>query len=209
MISLFLDTCNHNIVIGLLNDNKLISSNIFSNDNNLSEKLLPSIKQLLDKNKINIKELKKVFISVGPGSFTGIRIGVTVAKTIAWSLKIDIIPISSLEIIASTNTDSNYICSLVDARRGYVYGGLYDNDLNPVINDKYVKLDELLSIINNSYPNVDFISYEPLFDIIKKPNIDIEKIVNKHINDESINPHSVNPIYLKKTEAEEKHDQGN
>ena len=209
MISLFLDTCNHDIVIGLLKDNKLISSNIFSNDNNLSERLLPSIKRLLDENKINIKELNKIFISVGPGSFTGIRIGVTVAKTIAWSLKIDIIPISSLEIIASTNTDSNYICSLVDARRGYVYGGLYDNDLNPIFNDKYIKLDELLSIINTSYQNVEFISYEPLFDRIKKPNINIEKIVNKHINDESINPHSVNPIYLKKTEAEEKHDQRN
>ena len=209
MISLFLDTCNHDIVIGLLKDNKLISSNIFSNDNNLSERLLPSIKRLLDENKINIKELNKIFISVGPGSFTGIRIGVTVAKTIAWSLKIDIIPISSLEIIASTNTDSNYICSLVDARRGYVYGGLYDNDLKPIFNDKYIKLDELLSIINTSYQNVEFISYEPLFDRIKKPNINIEKIVNKHINDESINPHSVNPIYLKKTEAEEKHDQRN
>ena len=209
MISLFLDTCNHDIVIGLLKDNKLISSNIFSNDNNLSERLLPSIKRLLDENKINIKELNKIFISVGPGSFTGIRIGVTVAKTIAWSLKIDIIPISSLEIIASTNTESKYICPVIDARRGYVYGGLYDNDLKPIFNDKYIKLDELLSIINTSYQNVEFISYEPLFDRIKKPNINIEKIVNKHINDESINPHSVNPIYLKKTEAEEKHDQRN
>ena len=56
MISLFLDTCNHNIIIGLLKDNKLIDSIDFINDNNLSENLLPSIKQVLDNNNINKKE---------------------------------------------------------------------------------------------------------------------------------------------------------
>ena len=116
MISLFLDTCNKNIVIGLLEDNKLIDKTVYINDNNLSEKLLPSIKELLDKNNLN-----RIYVSVGPGSFTGIRIGLTVAKVMAWSLKIDIIPISSLEAIASTDSDYNYICPMIDARRGYVF----------------------------------------------------------------------------------------
>ena len=206
MISLFLDTCNRNIIIGLLKDNKLISSKVFENDNNLSEKLLPTIKEILNENNIDIKKVNKIFISVGPGSFTGIRIGVTVAKTIAWALNIPIIPISSLEVLASTRTNSKYICSLVDARRGFVYAGLYDNKLNPLINDKYVNLEELKLNIESNYQNVEFVSYEPLNTKIIEPNIDIEKIVNKHQNDKSVNPHNVNPIYLKKTEAEEKND---
>ena len=202
MISLFLDTCNHKIIIGLLKDNKLIDSVNFINDNNLSEKLLPSIKEILDKNNINKKELNKIFISVGPGSFTGIRIGVTVAKTIAWALKIKIIPISSLEVMASTS-DSEYICPIIDARRGFVYASLYDSNLNTIIEDKYINLDELMDSVNKY--NVDFISYDEITNCIE-PNPNIEKIVAKHMNDKDINPHSVNPIYLKRTEAEEKND---
>lgn len=202
MISLFLDTCNHQIFIGLLKDNKLIDRFSFINDNNLSEKLLPSIKEILDHNSIDKKELNEIYVSIGPGSFTGIRIGVTVAKTMAWSLKIKIIPVSSLEVMASTS-EKKYICPIIDARRGYVYAGLYDNKLNNIIEDKYINLDELLNDIDRD--NVEFISYDDIVDNIE-PNPNIEKVINKHCNDEGINPHSVNPIYLKRTEAEEKND---
>lgn len=202
MISLFLDTCNHKIIIGLLKDNKLVDSINFVNDNNLSEKLLPSIKTILDNNCIDKKDLDNIYVSIGPGSFTGIRIGVTVAKTIAWALKIKIIPISSLEVMASTS-ESDYICPIIDARRGFVYSGLYDNKLNNIIEDKYINLDELL--INLDKDNVEFVSYDDIVDGIE-PNPNIEKIVNKHCDDKGINPHSVNPIYLKRTEAEEKND---
>ena len=195
MISLFLDTCNHNIVIGLLKDNELVDSINFINDNNLSEKLLPSIKDIFDRNNINKKELSKIFISIGPGSFTGIRIGVTVAKTIAWALKIDIIPISSLEVIASTSS-SEYICPIIDARRGFVYAGLYNKKLDSVIEDKYIDLNELLNELKK-YKNIEFVSYDEIVDNVKEPNINIKKIVSKHSKDIGLNPHSVNPIYLK------------
>ena len=108
--------------------------------------------------------------------------------------------------MASIDSDYKYICPLVDARRGYVFGALYDNKLHSIIKDQYIKLDELLKDVS-SYNDVLFVSYEPLTINIKEPNINIEKIVNKHITDNSVNPHSINPIYLKKTEAEEKHDQ--
>ncbi len=202
MISLFLDTCNHKIIIGLLKDNKLVDSINFVNDNNLSEKLLPSIKTILDNNCIDKKDLDNIYVSIGPGSFTGIRIGVTVAKTIAWALKIKIIPISSLEVMASTS-ESDYICPIIDARRGFVYSGLYDNKLNNIIEDKYINLDELLNNLDKD--NIEFVSYDDIVDGIE-PNPNIEKIVNKHCDDKGINPHSVNPIYLKRTEAEEKND---
>ena len=198
MISLFLDTCNKNIVIGLLEDNKLIDKTVYINDNNLSEKLLPSIKELLDKNNIKVNNLNRIYVSVGPGSFTGIRIGLTVAKVMAWSLKIDIIPISSLEAIASTDSDYNYICPMIDARRGYVYASLYDKELNNIIKDQYIKQEDFTNLLKDY--KYEIVSYES----DNKPIVNIEKIVAKHVNDKSINPHKLNPIYLKLTEAEEK-----
>lgn len=207
MISLFLDTCNKNIIIGLVKNNELINKKIFVNDNNLSESLLPIIKETFSEVKIDIKELERIYIAVGPGSFTGIRIGVTVAKVMAWSLKIDIIEVSSLETIASSNTSKKYICPLIDARRGYVYAGLYDNELNNIIENKYVSLEQFNEDLKK-YEDILYLSYENINNSIE-PDVDILKIINKHKNDKSINPHKINPIYLKRTEAEENLDRKN
>ena len=204
MISLFLDTCSQIIRLGVLSDSKLIDYTEFTNDNKLSEKLLPAIKDMLDKNKYRVNDLNRIYISVGPGSFTGIRIGVTVAKVIAWSLNIDIIPISSLEVMASYDTDKKYICSFMDARRGFVFSGIYDNELNVYIEDKYVLFDQLLEEMKDIKDNTLFVSNDENYISCVEPKINVEKIVLKHINDKSVNPHNVNPIYLKLTEAEEK-----
>lgn len=204
MISLFLDTCSQIIRLGVLSDSKLIEYTEFTNDNKLSEKLLPAIKEMLDKNKYRVNDLNRIYISVGPGSFTGIRIGVTVAKVIAWSLNIDIIPISSLEVMASFDTDKKYICSFMDARRGFVFAGIYDNELNTYIEDKYVLFDQLLEEMKDIKDDTLFVSNDDNYISCVEPKINVEKIVLKHINDNSVNPHNVNPIYLKLTEAEEK-----
>lgn len=204
MISLFLDTCSQIIRLGVLSDSKLIDYTEFTNDNKLSEKLLPAIKDMLDKNKYRVSDLNRIYISVGPGSFTGIRIGVTVAKVIAWSLNIDIIPISSLEVMASYDTDKKYICSFMDARRGFVFAGIYDNELNTYIEDKYILFDQLLEEMKDIKDNTLFVSNDDNYISCVEPKINVERIVLKHINDKSVNPHNVNPIYLKLTEAEEK-----
>lgn len=204
MISLFLDTCSQIIRIGILFDNKLIDYLEFQNDNKLSEKLLPAIKKIIDKNNYKVNDLNRIYISVGPGSFTGIRIGVTVAKVMAWSLNIDIIPISSLEIMASYDSEKKYVCSFIDARRGFVFAGVYDKDLNTYMEDRYISFDDLLEKINDIKEDTLFVSNDSNFISCIEPKIDVEKIVLKHFNDKSINPHKVNPIYLKLTEAEEK-----
>lgn len=204
MISLFLDTCSQMIRIGILFDNELVDYLEFQNDNKLSEKLLPAIKKIIDKNSYKIKDLNRIYISVGPGSFTGIRIGVTVAKVMAWSLNIDIIPISSLEIMASYDSEKKYVCSFIDARRGFVFAGVYDKDLNTYMGDRYISFDDLLEKINDIKEDTLFVSNDSNFISCIEPKIDVEKIVLKHFNDKSINPHKVNPIYLKLTEAEEK-----
>lgn len=204
MISLFLDTCNSNIVVGILKNNKLLYSKIVENNNQLSEKLLPIIENGFNSVNINIKNLNKIYVAIGPGSFTGIRIGVTVVKVIAWSLNIEIVPISSLEVIASIHTDKKYICPMIDARRKCVYTGIYNNELNIEIEDKYTNLDDFLDKIKNKYSDILFVSYEDIMDNSVEPKIDIEKVTLHHIDDKAINPHKIKPNYLKLTEAEER-----
>ena len=92
---------------------------------------------------------------------------------------------------------------MIDARRDYVFAGIYDNDLDSLMEDKYILISDLLDELKK-YNNPIFVSLDNFeFDTIN-PDVNIEKVVMKHFNDEGVNPHTLNPNYLKKTEAEEK-----
>lgn len=206
MISFFIDTALSPATLAILSNEKILEWTQVLNNHDLSENLLAHIDDLFKKSNLKIEEIDKIIVGIGPGSFTGIRIGVTIAKTMAYTLKIPIIPVSSLELLATTQTNTEYIVPLIDARRNYVYGAIYKKDLNCSLNDTYITLEEL----KNKLPNeeqITYISYDnlPLANI-KKPEVQIEKIVSKHKNDTPCNPHQCNPIYLKRTEAEENHD---
>lgn len=208
MISLFLDSCDKKIIVGLLKDNKLIASKIEENNNHLSERFLPLIINILDSCSIDLKEVSKIYIVNGPGSFTGIRVGVTTAKVIAWGFDIPIVPISELEVMASTYTTNKYLVPYIDARRDFVYAGMYDNDLNIIFNDSHISVEKLKNKIKRHSKSDEFcfVSYDNILDNTILPDINIEKVVDKHKFDVGINPHEVVPNYLKKTEAEEKYD---
>ena len=188
MISLFLDSSDKKVIVAILKDEKIIDSIIEDNDNHLSEKFLPLISKLIDKNNLTVNEINRIYVVNGPGSFTGVRIGVTTAKVIAWGLK-KVIP-------------------YIDARREAVYAGMYDNNLNNMFDDAYITEEKLINKLKRRtrLDDCEFVSYYNNFDNTITPNIDIEKIVEKHKNDKSINPHEVVPNYLKRTEAEENYD---
>lgn len=202
MISLVIDTCTNNVVIGLLKDKKVIDQKSEINDKSLSTNFTVWVQELLNKNNLEPNDIDTIFVAIGPGSFTGIRVGVTFAKVLAWSLKKKVIPISSLELIASTS-DVDVIVPLIDARRDYVFAGIYDKDLNSLMEDKYILLTDLLEELKK-YNNIEFVSLDEFDFGVTKPKVDIEKVINKHFLDEGIIHHSLNPNYLKKTEAEEK-----
>jgi len=200
MINLLIDTSTSNLTVSILNNQNILYKYQETILSDMSSKLLPIIDKGLKDNNLTLKDIDKIFVVNGPGSFTGIRVGVTVAKTIAWALKKDIIPLSSLELIATTSTSKKYIVPMIDARRSNVFAGIYDNNLNCIKEDKLISIEELNNL-NNDY---EFVSYDKInLDNIIKPSIEILKIVNKHINDKGINPHNLNPNYLKLTEAEE------
>ena len=203
MISLLIDTCTKNVCIALFKDKTLMDKVVYSNQIDLSSNFMVLINNIFTKNNVKIEDVDKFFVAVGPGSFTGIRIGVTCAKVMAWSLKKDVIPFSSLELLATVDSNNDYIVPLIDARRGYVFAGIYDNHLNCIMNDAYIKLDDLLEKNENdkstTYVSLDNFDLETIL-----PEYNVNKIIEKHFNDAPINPHSLNPNYLKKTEAEEK-----
>lgn len=201
MINLLIDTTTSNITVSIIQEQNILynyQENILSD---MSSKILPIIDNGLKENKLTLSDIDKIFVVNGPGSFTGIRVGVTVAKTIAWALKKEIIPLSSLELMATTNTSKKYLVPMIDARRGNVFGAIYDTELNSIKEDKLINLNELLTNLNDNY---EFVSYDNLNSNVIKPNIDVLKIINKHMSDKGINPHNLNPNYLKLTEAEEK-----
>lgn len=186
---LFIDTCSNCLIISMIINNKIDYFFIDKNNNDTSSKVMKVLKEAV----ADINTVDKIFVVNGPGSFTGIRVGVTIAKTIGFCLNIPIIKLSELELLATTNTDTKYNVSLIDARRGYVYVGIYDKDLNCYLQDQHILLNDIK--YPDSYTIID--NYD---------NIDLIKMIKKHEFDDPINPHDLKPNYLKRTEAEEKLD---
>ena len=194
MRSLFLDTSSFNVTVAIIDNNQIVANFYDKVADDMASKIFPIIDELFSKLDFEIKDINKIYVVNGPGSFTGVRIGVTIAKVLASQLNIDIYPISSLEYMAS-GTNSSCL-SLIDARRGYVYAGAYDSDLNVLFKDKYTSLD---SIDLTKYAEI--VSYDNINNATL-PNPSIIKIINKYSSN-TMNPHKVNPNYLKMTEAEE------
>ena len=192
---LFINSATANLVVAILIDGKITYLYDNNDDKDTSSKIMPIIDEAFTVSKIMPKDIDKIFVVNGPGSFTGIRVGLTIAKVMGYSFNIPVIPISSLEFMCS-GFDYD-VMGLIDARRGYVYAGGYDKDLNCIYSDSYV-------LFNDIDFKGKFVSYDKFnFDIIS-PKFDLIKIIKKHENDSIKNVHSINPNYLKLTEAEEK-----
>lgn len=203
---LYLDTSSSFLYAGIIEDNKLLAEISEEMDCDLSGIALLKISEMF--NKVNLKpnDIDKIIVVNGPGSFTGIRVGITIAKTYAWGLKKDITTVTSLEAMAISSNFDGYKVPLIDARRGYVYGAIFDQDNNETFKRCHIKLDELNERISKLDKDVVIITNDEIETNYKKQSYkpNILKIVEGFKDKECINPHFVNPEYLKLTEAEEK-----
>ena len=195
---LFIDTSNSFINIYIVKDNEVLIKKHYQTLKDMANSIMPLIRESFNEVDFKVNDIDKIFVTVGPGSFTGVRVGITVAKTISWGLNIPVYPISTLEYLASIDTNYNKIISIIDARRGNVFAGFYDSNLNKLATEKLVSYDEL-----SKDDDTLVVSYDGVYNSTIS-NVNILKIVNKHLDDKSINPHKLVPNYLKKTEAEEK-----
>lgn len=203
MITLFIDTCTEILNAALIKDGIILGSSTISSSEH-SKYTMPEIEKLFKNNNINPKSVNKIMVTNGPGSFTGIRIGVTIAKTYAWACNINVIPISTLKAYALSYDGFDYYIPMIDARRGYVYAGIYNNKYEEVMQDSYISIDKLIEKVND-LNNVLFISNSNFNDIETfSTKINLQKIYEYYKDEDGINPHALMPNYLKKTEAEEK-----
>lgn len=145
MYLLAFDTSLNKTYIALGYDDKVLSSKVVESQGEIyhSEFLTEKIKEILNENSLTIKDIDAVVTNVGPGSFTGIRTCNTVARMLGQQLGIDIIGISSLEIISSlNNSDKETIC-LMDARKHKAYVAIY-SDSKEIASPSALELEEAI-----------------------------------------------------------------
>ena len=201
---LYIDTSSSFLYSAITENDKVLSEVKEEYGQSLSEVALPKIVEMFNKNRLTAKDIDKIIVVNGPGSFTGIRIGITIAKVYAWSLNIPITTIYSLEAMSLSTEDTKIHVPLINARRGYVYTAIYDENQKVLLKPQHMKLEDLCKKLE-TMENYEFISNDEFEELDKitpyKPNM--LKIVEYFKDKEAINPHAVNPEYLKLTEAEE------
>ena len=204
---LYIDTSSNYLYAGLVKDGKLQAEIKKEYKHQLSQEALPEIVSMFESTGIVLKDIIKIIVVNGPGSFTGIRIGITIAKVYAWSLNILITTITSLEAMAVSSQNDLIRVPIIDARRGYCYTAIVDKKDNFILEPTYITYEKLKHELEkiNDYKIItnDHAKVEVAAKVWETYNPDIVKIVDKYINKKSINPHAVNPNYLKLTEAEE------
>ncbi len=137
MIVLAIDTSTDAVSVAINNSKQLLASAHVTSDRRHAELLTPMIKSVSQQADIAMFEIDVVAVDIGPGLFTGMRVGIASAKTIAQVLDIPIIGISSLDILArSVVATQRVVLATIDARRGELYWAMYRNDLGPSIEVK-------------------------------------------------------------------------
>lgn len=181
MKTLFIDTHMSLITIILFIDGKIIDKKEVMSNQKHSVFTMPLIKKILEQNNINIQQINQIIVVNGPGSFTGVRIGVTIAKMLAYTLNVPIKMINSLEVLAVNIKEKNKIVVVSD-KNGKFVGKFQDN--NQIEDLKYIKNSDFDE--ENYYENVE---------------IDYEKVYEFLMSREAVNPHEANPIYVKDIEV--------
>lgn len=192
MISMFIDTSLSDVSIALIKDGKLLSKINNSIPGEHSIYVTKYLDDILNENGLSSRDVDEIIVVNGPGSFTGIRIGVTIAKMFAYLQNIRIVSITSL-LARVIGYNSKYLLSRIDAKHDNYYLGLYDEEYN-VITEKFTNVSEMEEIIDK---------YSPLI-LDPSSEYNIEKIIEYTKKLPSENVHAVNPIYLKLPEAMEK-----
>ena len=192
MYTILLDSSNTNLSVGLAHDNLLLDSVSYEAWQRQSEYMIPELNKLLEKYEVNRDEIEAVMVAKGPGSYTGVRIAITIAKTIAVSLGCKLYPVSSLR--AQKGGKNPSIC-LINARSGRSYIGVYE-DQKVLLDDQIMKNDEILLYIaeHPSYSvcgDVKYLGLEP-----KETNNIFEMFSLKDCL-EDVNPLSLKPVYMK------------
>lgn len=198
-IILIIDTTSEELFVGLYDNGKydkvIISDAKFSH----SVKLLPTIDQLLEINRLKINDVEAISLSVGPGSFTGIRIGVATAKAFEYALNMKVIAVDSLLITAYNYIQKGEkVTSLIDAKHDNAYVGVFSDgkeQLSFVDKKAFEKMDKGDVVVSPKENSFNALITDSYYDNLLQLTID--KYNKKEFSSNYC------PLYLKLSQAEE------
>ncbi len=183
MYSLLIDTHDKNIKLILYKDGKVFSKLFQETIKSHSVYIMPMIDKLLTTENVNKNDIKELIVVNGPGSFTGIRLGITIAKTWAYCKKVKIKAISSLQMLACSLTGDEKKVAIADPKGYYVAS--FDKSNKKIEEYKYIS-GQINGYIEEKDINID---YDLVYDFVNKLP--------------ALNPHAVNPLYIKKIGVEQ------
>ena len=164
------DTSLDKTYVTLSDNSVFLADEIIENHNEKyhSAFLIPTIVSILKNNKLTMQNIDVIGTNIGPGSFTGIRACVTVARVMAQQLNIPLVGVSSLEILSKINNSQNKTIVVLDARKQQFYTAVYKSG-QEIQEPKLISKEELLKI---DFENTKVISDEVSHDVLKEISVD-------------------------------------
>lgn len=145
------DTALNKLYVALGEDNKVLYSKIIENENNnfASAQLASTIVEVLSKFGLTLNDIDALGVNIGPGSFTGIRASLTIAKVISSQLNIPLVGVNSFEILSSLNNQNEKIATILDARKNNAFISIFEND-KCILAPKMVACEDVANLIQNA-----------------------------------------------------------
>jgi tRNA threonylcarbamoyladenosine biosynthesis protein TsaB len=139
-----IDTAVQSASICLANGSTVLDLSVSASEREAASWLHLAIKKIFDSNNLHLQQLDAIAISAGPGSYTGLRVGLAAAKGLCYALSIRLITINTLQIMAASisNPTTKLLCPMIDARRLEVFTALYDAALQEVMPSTALILDD-------------------------------------------------------------------
>ena len=202
MISLFIDTSLVSVSISVLKNGKILS--IIQEDipNMHSVYATKFVKDVLDQANIDANQVDNIMVVNGPGSFTGVRIGVTIAKTYGYLIDKDITLVSSLKSLAISSNHDGVVMSVIPANKSNYYVGVYDSNYDILYQEEFMNSSKILELVKQYNPYIVGVNSDIILGCkVNKVKLDVEKIVAYYQDKEKVNYHKVVPNYLKLPQA--------
>ena len=191
MYQLLLDSSNKFLSVGLAKDGKVVDKISYEAWQRQSEMMVTEVGNILKRNNLKNSDLDGVVVGIGPGSYTGVRIGVTIAKTIAYSLKIKAYAKSSLSLLKHPELPT--IC-VFNARSGRSYFGVYEGK-KVIEKDTVLENEKVLDYIK-AHP--DYLVNGDTYQLgLESGKFDIIDNLADYDKNEEVDVFRLNPVYLK------------
>jgi len=205
------DTSSKALTLAILEDETLLAQMTLNIKKNHSITLMPAIDFLMNSLDMKPKDLDRIVVSQGPGSYTGLRMAVATAKTLAHTLKIELVGVSSLLALVPEQVEG-LVIPVMDARRNNVYAGFYQSGQS-VRPEAHLPLAEVLEIAGVADQPVTFVGETAVFAeqieaalprVSVQPTLpDAAAIGRLGLDLPAQSIHDFVPNYLKRVEAEE------